>query len=234
MQSKFLTLKMLKHGQGPTRAIELMEGATVGDILKQIASFKHLPTNQIFITEDRWPLPDMAGTAYATCTVVGAAPSATTALVPSGVTVKLLKSEVPEGMDVQLGGVDDLEGLPDVITVEPKKVRESFEKQEAMDLNDELIVAYSDEQFQKKLAKLQEKVKSGAIDKKKYPRVLGDLTLEVQKKLLPKYGLEPSPKGVQTMVRLLDVYRDDDEMNLKANTCRGLLGLFWDWLPQEK
>lgn len=234
MQSRWLNLQALKHGAGPTKAVELGEGATVGDLLKQIAALKKVPLRDLFICEDRWPLPGMTGLAYATCTVVGSTPIlAPAATVPSGITVKLLKSEVPEGTDIQLGGVDDLEDLPDVITVEPRFVRTTLDKAEAMELHDELIRLYSDEDLQKKLTKLKEKVLSGKVDKTKYSRMLPDLTLPLQKKILNNWGFEASARGVIQMISLLNAIEDQD-LNLRASISRGLLGLNFDWLPASE
>mmetsp|Transcript_77376 Transcript_77376/g.218974 ORF Transcript_77376/g.218974 Transcript_77376/m.218974 type:complete len:240 (+) Transcript_77376:65-784(+) len=237
MKSRWLTLRPLKHGQTATKAVELADGANVGDILKQVAALAQVPAKDIFITEDRWPLPGMTGTAYATCTVVGnTATPMGPATVPSSVTVKLLKSEAPQCEEILLGGVDDeFDDLPDIITVEAQFTRTNLERTEALELNDDLIMAYSDEEFQKKLTRLQDRIKDGKVDRKKYPRMLGDFTLEVQKKLIfPKWGFDSGPRGVMGMVRMLDQYKDDPEVNLKSTIARGLLGLEYAWLPSEE
>mmetsp|Transcript_117072 Transcript_117072/g.364554 ORF Transcript_117072/g.364554 Transcript_117072/m.364554 type:complete len:239 (+) Transcript_117072:59-775(+) len=235
MHERFLNVQVLKPGQLQSKVLELGEGATVGDILKKIAALKDLPLRDLYLCEDRWPLQGMKGLVYATCTVVGSTPILSPApTVPSGITVKLLKTEVPEGTDVQLGGVDDLDDLPDVITVEAKTFRTSLTREDAAALQDDLILTYSDEEFQKKLQRLRDRVNEGKVDKSKYGRLLGDLTLPLQKKtVLPKWGFEASPKGVMHMISSLDAYKDDQEQQTKTVISRGLLGLNFEWLNEQ-
>lgn len=236
MAAHWLDMTVLRQGHEPHKKVELLEGATVGDILKKVAQLKQVPAGQLFLTEKRW-----TDKAHCLCrlgpseagTIVGGA-GAAAAFAPSGapLQVKLHRNEVPEG-EVHLGGVEDLEGLPDIITVEPRLVRTELTKTEAVDLQDQLIAAYSQEPIQRSLEKLQAKFHSG-LAPSKYPRMLAEVLLPTQRKVFPKWGFDPPPRGHVQMHQAFRAFDDDQEVQLRVTILNGLIGLDFAWFPEEK
>mmetsp|Transcript_50811 Transcript_50811/g.128143 ORF Transcript_50811/g.128143 Transcript_50811/m.128143 type:complete len:247 (+) Transcript_50811:75-815(+) len=238
MACQWLDIQVLRQGFQPQKKVQLMDGATVGDILKKVAQFKKVPLGQLFLTEARW-----SDQAHCLCrvgpsdagTILGGAADAVP-YAPSGgaVQVKLHRNEVPEG-EVQLGGVDDLEDLPDIITVEPKFVRTELTKAETIEFQDELIAAYSEDSVQKALEKLQNKyIKNKDLPRKNYSRMLAEVLLPPQRKVLPKWGFDPPPRGVMQMMQAITPHDPEEEVQLRVTILNGLMGMDWAWLPEEE
>lgn len=237
MACEWLDLRVLRHGFQVQKKMQLMDGATVGDILKKVAEFKKVAAGQLFLTERR-----ISDKAHCLCRVAPSAASGDnlgpSVSLPYGffdevVQVKLHRNEVPEG-ELNLGGVDDLDGLPDIITVEPKLIRTSLTKAECMELQDDLIAAYSEDSVQKAVEKLQDKFrKNRDLPRTKYTRMLAEALLAPQRKILPRWGFEPPPKGVMQMHQAFTPYDDDEDVQLKITILNGLIGLDMAWLQES-
>lgn len=223
MTCQWLDLQVLKRGYQHQKKVQLCDGATVGDIIKKIAKHKQVPTNQLFLTESRW-----TDNAHCLCHV--GPPEDVPYFSGDAVQVKLHNNEVPEA-EVQLGGVDDLEGLPDIITVEPKFVRRELTLEEGMAMQDDFVAAYSEDSVQQGVEKLQQKVLSGKVPKNKYPRMLSDVLLAPRRKVLKKWEFEPPPKGLLHLNEAMAGYEELDQVKLVFNIINGLIGLDLAWLP---
>mmetsp|Transcript_90416 Transcript_90416/g.229903 ORF Transcript_90416/g.229903 Transcript_90416/m.229903 type:complete len:234 (-) Transcript_90416:63-764(-) len=232
MACQWLDLQLLQQGFQAQKKVQLLDGATVGDILKKVAQYKMVPVAQLFLTEARW-----TDRAHCLCRVgpssagaiTGGAADAIPYFSSGPIQVKLHRNEVPEG-EVSLGGVDDLDDLPDIITVEGKFVRTELTKAECLDLQDELIAAYSEDTVQTALEKLQIRFKANNMAQSKYPRLLADVLLAPQRKVLPKWGFDAPPKGVVQMLNAFVPHNDDPDVVLKVTILNGLIGLDMAWL----
>mmetsp|Transcript_81492 Transcript_81492/g.141534 ORF Transcript_81492/g.141534 Transcript_81492/m.141534 type:complete len:239 (-) Transcript_81492:121-837(-) len=205
-------MQVLKQGSHPKKTVELMEGATVGDIIQAIALAKEVPASEIFITKEQW-----------------------------NDKVKLHKIEVPD-RDIQIGGVQDLQGVPSVLVVSPKEVRTSLTKEEAMGLQDELIAEYSDPVFFATVQAYQKLFMDGIKTLKEYPKGLEDVLRPVKKKVWPKWGYEVSTRGMMIMdSHFTDlqekIYAESNQWDLEIQgrvaVVQGLVGLDFAWVPSS-
>jgi len=234
MACQWLDIQVLRQGFQPQKKVQLLDGATVGDILKKVAQYKKVPLSDLFLTEARWT--DKAhclcrvGPSDAGAIVGGAADAVPYASQGAPVQVKLHRNEVPEG-EVQLGGVDDLDDLPDIITVEPKFTRTELTKEECLEFQDDLVAAYSEDAVQTALDKLKAKFISSKLPPSKYSRMLSEVLLPPQRKVLPKWGFEAPPRGAMQMLEATRPFDDDPEVQLKVTILNGLMGTDFAWYP---
>lgn len=202
-----VSMQVLKRGTQPTKTVILSEGATVADILKEVSTQKNVPETSLFVTK----------MTFEDC-------------------VKLHKNEIPD-TDIQLGGVEDLEGLADVLYVEPPLKRTYLSTAEALQFQDELIAAYSEEFFQKTLKKFQDRFISGQVDIKKYSRMLPDVLKPAQKKVFPKWDFEVTQKGIALTQECFEPFLDEEnpepEVVEKTNIINSVLGLDFAWVPPQ-
>jgi len=236
MDTLWLDLQVLQQGVDEQKKVELLQGAQVGDILNTVAQLKQVPVNSLFLCERRY-----LDKAHCLCkvgpseagTIVGGAHEALP-YTPAGepVQVKLHRNEVPEG-DVFLGGIDNLDGLPDIITVEPKFSRTELTHDECLQLQDELIAAYSEDGFQMSLEKLQAKFSTGRVPITKYARMLSEIILPAQRKVLPRWGFEASPRGVSQMFQAFGPWDNEEDVALKVTIINGMLGTDLAWYDQS-
>eukprot|EP00428_Durinskia_dybowskii_P029172 CAMPEP_0170237942 /NCGR_PEP_ID=MMETSP0116_2-20130129/18725_1 /TAXON_ID=400756 /ORGANISM="Durinskia baltica, Strain CSIRO CS-38" /LENGTH=289 /DNA_ID=CAMNT_0010488753 /DNA_START=35 /DNA_END=902 /DNA_ORIENTATION=+ len=236
MSCQWLDLQVLKQGFQSQKKVQLMEGATVGDILKKVAEYKNVSASQLYLTEARWT--DKAhclcrvGPSNSSIVVGGAGICVPYGLYGSPMHVKLHRNEVPDS-EVQIGGVDDLDDVPDVFTVEPKFSRTSLTKEECLAFQDDLISAYSEDPVQQAIERLQQRFRGdGALPKNKYARMLAEILVAPQRQVFAKWSFDPPPKGIQQMLAATSIHTDDD-VQLKATIANGLLGLDLAWLEAE-
>merc|ERR1719414_292131 len=135
---------MRLHGSASDRVnVDLEEGATVSDLLKVVADLKGVPLEGLYIVGEKY-----------------------------GSQVKLNKNEVPSGV-ISLGGVDNLDDIPEVLSVDVVKPRESLTLEEACKLLDELIVVYTSDKFMKQMEAFRKKyIDAGVDDPKQYRKGL--------------------------------------------------------------
>lgn len=200
---KTCQLSLLKQGAGQRVNVDLEDGATVDDLLKKIAGLKSVPIKEIHIVQNGWM--DR---------------------------VKLNKNEIPEG-EIYLGGVDDLDGLPDIMSVEKVKLRDGLTKEEASAMQDDWVALYTQENFANLIHAFQEKFKSGDMDPKKYKTELPKIIRPYQKSLFSKWNFGSGARAALTMQMAFQPHDNDPDIQAKAAVLNALLGIDMAWLPES-
>mmetsp|Transcript_34309 Transcript_34309/g.80238 ORF Transcript_34309/g.80238 Transcript_34309/m.80238 type:complete len:214 (+) Transcript_34309:70-711(+) len=193
------TLQVLRKGSRDEKALDLQAHVTVQDVLAKVAALTKVPASKLYLTKDL-----------------------------NGEKVKLLRNEVPHS-NVQIGGLQDLSGLPDTLHVEANQAKDYLTREEAIALQDELIEAYCSEVFQRTLRNYQDKFFAGTYEFKDYNKHLHDVLKPAQAKVLPRHGFKADPKGVYLMERSFDSYLTDEDIQCRAWIVSRLIGTDMAW-----
>ncbi|CAK9089821.1 unnamed protein product [Durusdinium trenchii] len=136
MPSKSLEMQVLKRGRQRKRQVDLAEDATVQDILAKLAQLSGAPRSGLFVAEHR-----------------------------NAAKVRLFAGEAPVG-NFEVGGLESVEELPEVIHVQRQKV--SMQESEALELLDELLALYNQADIQQKVKELQQLFLTENRDRRHY------------------------------------------------------------------
>jgi len=201
---QFVTLDfcVLQQGEHPMKTVELEPGATVADVLKEVAKHKGVSASKLFIAVQGYTGK-----------------------------VKLYPHEVPN-CEFRVGGVSDLQGVPMRLRVPACKKGGEISLEDAVKIQYSLIEAYTEPGFRRMLAQYQAKFLSGERDLKDYNKNLGDILRPSQQRVMPKYGFPATQKGVFMMNDAFDKFENQPEVAARAAIVNNLIGIDYAWLPE--
>lgn len=157
-------VQALKRGHQLSKTADVAEGATIHDLITRIAQFKNCSTRELFAAQIKFQS-----------------------------TVKLHGSELPKG-NLQIGGLQDLEGIPDIFAVVPSEGQMSSEQ--AIEVLESFVAAYSEPAVQEKVKEAQKKIRDGQLDPKMFTRETRDVVHQAQDGVLPRFGFPSGAEGI--------------------------------------
>ena len=195
MAAKHLEMQVLKRGRQTKRSVELHPDATVQDILMKLEALSGISSKHLFVAEQRHVYK-----------------------------VRLFGLERPEG-NFQVGGLENMEMLPDVIHVE-HKVELSVD--EALELLKDLQEIYQKAAIQSKLSELQQSFIKEKRDVRKYGFQADEVVQSDRQSVFEKWNF-----GSVTDMNVAFIKADADERVMaKQKEIFALLGLDLTWVPK--
>mmetsp|Transcript_51933 Transcript_51933/g.97145 ORF Transcript_51933/g.97145 Transcript_51933/m.97145 type:complete len:208 (+) Transcript_51933:65-688(+) len=202
MPTKTVSMQALKRGQRLKRTVDLGEGATVKDVIGKLAELTGIAKSDLFVAEVR-----------------------------NMDKVRLFGGEAPTGA-IEVGGLEGIEDLPEVISVE--RHVESMSLETSLALLEELISAYQAASFQGSLSKFKQSFLDGEHDFRQYNVLLADVAAEAQETILPKYGFENTTSGRVEMYAAMKDVDSNEQVKTKQVEIMKLLGQHFEWVPEAK
>lgn len=127
--------------------------------------------------------------------------------------------------------LNSLLGLP-LVNARPRRASDPLTElslEQAFKLQAELYDGFEDEIFQMQLSDLGPRPDQGSPAMVGYMRKLRDLALNVQSRVLPKYGFSGDQAGVRQMVAAFGPHLENKDIQDRANMINDLLGM-----PQQQ
>ncbi|CAE7853018.1 Asph [Symbiodinium necroappetens] len=200
MPTKSISMQVLKRGQQVKKTVDLAEGATVKDVVSKLSQLTGTSKSSLFVAEVR-----------------------------NLDKVRLYSGEAPTGT-FEVGGLETIEDLPEVIHVEHQV--KALGLQESLQLLDDLIVAYKNADFQASLSRFQQSFLDGQTDIRQYSVLLADVAGHAQEPVFAKWGYDATTSGRMDMyAAMLDV-QNMEEVRTKQLEVNRLLGQTFEWLPE--
>ncbi|CAE7300669.1 Asph [Symbiodinium microadriaticum] len=200
MPTKSISMQVLKRGQQVKKTVDLAEGATVKDVVSKLSQLTGTSKSSLFVAEVR-----------------------------NLDKVRLYSGEAPTGT-FEVGGLETIEDLPEVIHVEHQV--KALGLQESLQLLDDLIVAYKNADFQASLSRFQQSFLDGQTDIRQYSVLLADVAGHAQEPVFAKWGYDATTSGRMDMyAAMLDV-QNLEEVRTKQLEVNRLLGQTFEWLPE--